>query len=261
VRHPQRHLSYAVSTILGLTAPALAAVLLTSSVASSASPLPATVEASSVVDSDPVAHPAALAAPKPVVRAKPAVKHLVTVAKPTPVVHRVVHRTAPVVRRTTVKAVTATTTTTSQTAQPKGTNDYPYASQSNFYAMDKWGFTERQCVSFAAWRLAQHGHTINNRDNWGSAYSWDDTARRLGKTVTTHARVGAIAQWNANESSPYYAPGSARANGTFEAGGYGHVGYVKYVYSDGSALVEQYNMSGSRSYSVMRVKAPRYLLV
>jgi surface antigen len=260
VRHPQRHLSYAVSTILGLTAPALAAVLLTSSVASTASPLPAPVEASDILHGAPIAH-ADFVAPKPVVQVRPAVKHVVTVAQPTPVVHRVVHRTAPVVRRTTVKAVTATTSTTSQTAQPRGTNDYPYASQSDFYAMDKWGFTERQCVSFAAWRLAQHGHTINNRDHWGSAYSWDDTARRLGKTVTTRAHVGAIAQWNAHESGAYYSPGSATANGQFVAGGYGHVGYVKYVYADGSALVEQYNMSGSRSYSVMRVKAPRYLLI
>jgi len=35
---------------------------------------------------------------------------------------------------------------------------------------------------------------------------------------------------------------------------------VKAVYADGSALVEQYNLSGDRAYSVMRVKAPRYLL-
>jgi surface antigen len=39
------------------------------------------------------------------------------------------------------------------------------------------------------------------------------------------------------------------------------VGWVKQVYADGSALVEQYNMGGDRSYSVMRVKAPRYLLI
>src|SRR5262249_7198319 len=147
----------------------------------------------------------------------------------------------------------------SQTAQPWGTDDYPYRSQSDFYAVDKWGFTERQCVSFAAWRLSQHGHTINNSDNWGSAYSWDDTARRLGYTVTTTAHVGAVAQWNADEGGAYYGKGSATPNGTFTAGGYGHVGYVKYVYSDGSALVEQYNMGGNRAYSVMRVKAPRYI--
>ena len=31
------------------------------------------------------------------------------------------------------------------------------------------------------------------------------------------------------------------------------------VYSDGSVQVAQYNGDGSRSYSTMRVKAPRYL--
>jgi hypothetical protein len=34
---------------------------------------------------------------------------------------------------------------------------------------------------------------------------------------------------------------------------------VRAVYADGSALIEQYNMFSSRSYSTMRVKAPRYL--
>jgi surface antigen len=34
---------------------------------------------------------------------------------------------------------------------------------------------------------------------------------------------------------------------------------VTHVYSDGSVQIEQYNMSGTRSYSTMRVKAPRYL--
>ena len=37
------------------------------------------------------------------------------------------------------------------------------------------------------------------------------------------------------------------------------MGFVKQVNSDGSALVEQYNLSGNRSYSLTRVKAPRYL--
>ena len=118
----------------------------------------------------------------------------------------------------------------------------------------------RQCVSFAAWRLARHGHTITTSQGWGSALSWDETARRRGVSVTSQARVGAVAQWNAGESSPVYGGGSGTPNGTFAAGGRGHVGWVKAVYADGSALVEQYNLSDNGTYSVMRVKAPRYLL-
>lgn len=261
MRHGKRHLPKAVSTVLGLAAPALAAVLLTSTtpgLAAVTTAPPAASEAALHIPTfatppAPVVH---RTAPKPVVKAAPT-----RVAAPAP--RRVTRTATPVVRRTTTTTTTTrtTTTTVSQTAQPWGTDDYPYRTQSDFYATDKWGFTERQCVSFAAWRLAQHGHTISNNDNWGSALTWDDTARRLGDTVTTKAHVGAIAQWNANESSPYYSKGSATPNGHFTAGGYGHVGWVKQVYADGSALVEQYNLGGDRSYSVMRVKAPRYLLI
>jgi surface antigen len=264
VRHSLRQLPYAASTVLGLTAPALAAVLLTSSVPTSAAPvvtrdaavadLPAplhapllrTVTVAPVVR--PVAQPVARAtAVRPVVAPK-----RVTVAAPKPVA----------AVKTVTRTATAPKPTTSQTAQPKGSDDYPYRTQADFYAVDKWGFTQRQCVSFAAWRLAQHGDTITNDANvWGSAFSWDEAARKLGHTVTSKARVGAIAQWNAHEGSAFYAPGSAKANGTFTAGGYGHVGWVKQVYSDGSVLIEQYNLGDSRSYSVMRVKAPRYLVI
>jgi surface antigen len=259
VRHGNRHLPKAFSTVLGLAAPALAAVLLTSTTPG----LAAVTTAPPAQDEVSLHVPTFVAPPAPVVHrtaAKPVVK-----AAPKRTAAPVAHRTTTTaVRRTTTTSTRTTTTTTktvSQTSQPWGVDDYPYRSQSDFYATDKWGFTERQCVSFAAWRLAQHGRAISNDDNWGSAYSWDDTARRLGFTVTSKAHVGAVAQWNANESGAYYSKGSATPNGHFTAGGYGHVGWVKQVYSDGSALVEQYNMGGDRSYSVMRVKAPRYLLI
>lgn len=270
MRPPQRHLSYAVSTVVGLVAPAAAALVLTSSTATFAAPAPPAP--APVVDEDPrpllgrtgVYLPAPTPSPAAV---RPVVK---PVAKPRPVAapKRVV-RTAtakPTVRRATRPTKTTTapvrrTRPVSQTAQPWGTNDYPYRTQSDFYAVDKWGFTQRQCVSFAAWRLAQHGDTISNKDDWGSALTWDEAARRLGHTATSRARVGAIAHWNAHEGGAYYSRGASRPDGRFTAGGYGHVGWVKQVYADGSALVEQYNMGNSRSYSVMRVKAPRYLLV
>lgn len=266
MRHPQRHLSYAVSTVLGLTAPALAAVLLTSSV-STASPVATSVAADRLPHGPGLVR--AVAAPKPAAPAAPHRVAAAAVARPavaptvrrTPAVRRVAPTATAPVRAAAVTAPKKTTARpVSQTAQPSGSDDYPYRNAVG-NPSDPWGFTERQCVSFAAWRLAQHGRTISNNDNWGSALTWDDTARRLGKSVTRTARVGAIAQWNAHESSPYYGPGSATANGSFSAGGYGHVGWVKMVYSDGSALVEQYNMGGNRSYSVMRVKAPRYLVI
>jgi len=138
-------------------------------------------------------------------------------------------------------------------------DDYPYRAYTT-NASDRWGFTVRQCVSFVAWREAQAGHPVSNiSQRWGSAANWDDTARARGVWISSQPRVGAIAQWNAYERSAWYANGSTVANGTMSAGGYGHVAWVRYVYGDGSALIEQYNMSGNRSYSTMRVKAPRYL--
>lgn len=138
-------------------------------------------------------------------------------------------------------------------------DDYPWRT-STVNAADRWGFTQRQCVSFVAWREAQAGHPLNNAtQRWGSALNWDAAAVRLGKRVSTRPVRGAIAHWNAYERSPWWANGSPTANGYLTAGNYGHVGWVRSVNADGSAIVEQYNISGNRSYSVTRVKAPRYI--
>ena len=136
---------------------------------------------------------------------------------------------------------------------------YPYANGSTT-ATDPWGFTERQCVSYVAWRLADEGRAIDNSSQgWGSALNWDEAAQRLGYAVSSTPTVGSVAQWDAHESSPFYSSGSSSANGSFVAGSYGHVGWVTKVYSDGSVQVAQYNGSGDASYSTMRTKAPRYL--
>lgn len=173
------------------------------------------------------------------------------------------HRTPlPALRRALVLllAVVAALVLAAPPASAAG-DDYPYRTDTTSSA-DRWGFTRRQCVSFVAWRLEQRGSRLSNAtQKWGNALGWDEAARRLGYGVGTRPVPGAIAQWNAGERSPYYAAGSATANGTMVAGSYGHVGYVRGVYSDGSVSVEQYNGTGNRTYSVTRVKAPRYLYV
>ena len=139
------------------------------------------------------------------------------------------------------------------------TDDYAWKSDTT-YSNDPYGFTKRQCVSYAAWRLYKAGHRISNSSqHWGNAYHWDDAAKSLGKRITTTPKVGAIAQWNAYEKSAYYP--SSGGVGTMQAGKYGHVAWVAYVYSDHSVLIRQYNMNGNRSFSQMRVKAPRYIYV
>jgi surface antigen len=144
---------------------------------------------------------------------------------------------------------------------PAPADAYPYATDASG-GNDPWGFTMRQCVSYVAWRLAVAGRPLDNAtQGWGSALDWDDTARRLGRTVSSTPRVGAVAQWDAHEAGAYWSAGSARPNGTFVAGKAGHVAWVLAVYGDGSVLVAQYNGTASRAFSTMRVKAPRYLLL
>lgn len=146
-------------------------------------------------------------------------------------------------------------TVTSTAPRPHVSTGYPWASDTTG-GHDLWGFTRRQCVSYVAWRLAQVGRPVYARQGWGSASGWDDVARRRGVTVTSRPAVGSVAQWNAGESSRLVM-GSAR--GTFAAGSYGHVAWVTHVYADGSVQVAQYNGTGTRSYSTMRVFAPRFL--
>jgi surface antigen len=186
------------------------------------------------------AHPAARpAAVRPA--AQPVVKPVVKVAAPKPV-----PKPAPSTAATHTAAPAAP-------APAAGGDDYPYRTSTG--GSDRWGFTTRQCVSFAAWRLAQHGHALDNAtQHWDSALHWDEAAAQQGVTVTRTPRVGAIAQWNAGESS------SVAGGGRFTAGSYGHVGYVAAVYSDGTVLVEQYNLGGDRTYSALRMTAPRYLV-
>lgn len=192
----------------------------------------------------------------------PAVRRVVGAARTAPAAHpraaaRSVHHLAA------RPPVTAAAPRPAQTAVPRARtvarDSYPYATDTS-NGTDEWGFTKRQCVSYVAWRLAGVGRPIDNaRQGWGSALDWDDTAARLGYAISTRPTVGAVAQWNAGERSAYWSGASSSSDGTFVAGAEGHVAWVTAVHSDGSVDVAQYNGTGDRSYSTMRVKAPRYL--
>lgn len=141
-------------------------------------------------------------------------------------------------------------------------NDYPYATQTNTGAVDPWGFTERQCVSFAAWRAHQRGHDMHNTTAtpWGNATHWDTEATALHVAVNTTPTVGAFAQWHANEKRTWT---SGSATYWFAAGPTGHVAYVAAVYTDGTVLLEDYNgFGGSRVYGskrLPRTAVPRFI--
>ncbi|OYD08390.1 CHAP domain-containing protein [Paludifilum halophilum] len=103
---------------------------------------------------------------------------------------------------------------------------FKYASTAG---VDAWGFYNRQCTSFVAWRMNQRGINFTNTmrgGRWGNATNWDDNARALGYRVDQSPSVGAIAQWNAGVG------GASSA--------YGHVAYVTGV--NGSMVtIEEYN--------------------
>ena len=123
-------------------------------------------------------------------------------------------------------------------------DDYPAAWRNAAIssANDFWGFPNRQCTSFLAWRLHQaSGYTVP--PNLGDAAAWDDRLAPLARVDQTPA-VGAIAQWNANESA-----------GGLGAGPLGHLGWVQAVYADGSVMIEQYNLGSTGQYAQLRTRA------
>jgi len=163
-------------------------------------------------------------------------------------------------RRALVLLLAACAVHLSPAAPAAATDDYPWR-LSPAPTSDAWGFTTRQCVSFVAWRLAQRGTPLDNASQgWGDALNWDDTARRLGHPTGSIPVVGAVAHWDAFERSPLYT-GGPRLDGTMAAGAFGHVGWVQFVHTDGSASIVHYNGAGTGTFSVSRVKAPRYLYI
>jgi surface antigen len=139
-------------------------------------------------------------------------------------------------------ALWATNTATSACVSSGGTqvnDDYPYKT-ADPNAVDPWNFYYRQCTSFAAWRIRTRTRATNFTNQyagvpkWGHATTWDDAARSAGAQAAgvrlySQPAPGRIAQWEAG-----YNGGAAT---------YGHVAYVAAVYSDGSILVEEYNVT------------------
>lgn len=139
--------------------------------------------------------------------------------------------------------------TASPGAEPAPNDDYPTAwrnaGQDSLF--DNWGFPNRQCTSFVAWRLAT-ANQVKLPVAPGDAGVWDDRLAPFA-VIDSVPAVGAIAHWNPNESF-----------GGLGAGPLGHVGWVQAVYPDGSVTVEQYNLgSDGRYVQFHHTRAPRYI--
>jgi len=101
--------------------------------------------------------------------------------------------------------------------------------------VDTWGMYNRECVSYTAFRVAASGRRMPYWGGVGNANQWDENARAEGIPVDGNPREGDVAQSN--------------------AGPYGHVMYVEYVYGDGTILISQYNASLDGRYSEKRISA------
>lgn len=101
--------------------------------------------------------------------------------------------------------------------------------------IDTWGMYNRECVSYAAFKVAQSGRHMPYWGGRGNANQWDDNARAAGIPVNGTPREGAVAQ--------------------SDGGFYGHVMYVEHVYGDGTILISQYNAGLDGRYSERRISA------
>jgi surface antigen/uncharacterized protein (UPF0335 family) len=100
---------------------------------------------------------------------------------------------------------------------------------------DRWGMYNRECVSFAAFKVAQSGRYMPFWGGRGNANEWDDNARAAGIPVDGNPRVGDVAIWN--------------------IGYYGHAMYVEAVNGDGTIMISQYNADWNGTYSTNRISA------
>jgi hypothetical protein len=117
----------------------------------------------------------------------------------------------------------------------------------------------RECVSFAAWRVYRNAggrqvpggtapppdwprYSIDVNAAWGNAGHWGAYGASHGVRVDHNPTAGSIAHWN-----------NRPAIGMMV----GHVGVVKAVNRDGSIDIEQYNLRNDGRYSVLRMARGR----
>lgn len=93
--------------------------------------------------------------------------------------------------------------------------------------VDDWGMYSRECVSFAAFKVAASGR--NMPYGFGNAIQWPGAARARGIPVDSAPKAGDVAIW--------------------PVGYYGHAMYVYSVGSDGNLFIGEYNYDWTGRYS------------
>lgn len=138
-------------------------------------------------------------------------------------------------------SVATTASTSSGTNNPGGSlkgDDYPYKN-SVIDIPSPLGYLTRECVDFVTWRLNEQSGTTKEPFNqkfmgFGNAVDWRDRASAAGFKVDQTPKLGSVAWWGAGVWA-----------GGFGAGDLGHVAIVSKKNSDGSIVIEQYNVAGA----------------
>lgn len=94
--------------------------------------------------------------------------------------------------------------------------------------IDPWGLYTRECVSYAAWKVASTGRFVPNFGGRGNANQWPSTVSEYGIGSGSTPRAGSVAMW--------------------PIGYYGHVMYVEAVNGDGTIQVSDYNLNWDGNY-------------
>jgi surface antigen len=98
---------------------------------------------------------------------------------------------------------------------------------------DDWGMYTRECVSFAAFKVAQSGRYMPY--GLGNAIQWPSGARARGIAVDQSPKAGDVAIW--------------------PVGSYGHAMYVYNVSGDGTLFIGEYNYDWTGRYSERSISA------
>ena len=93
---------------------------------------------------------------------------------------------------------------------------------------DSWGLYNRECVSYAAWKVWSTGRFVPHFRGMGHAYQWVATTSRHGIPNGKTPKEGSVAYW--------------------DIGTYGHVMYVEKLNGDGTMWVSDYNWNRDGAY-------------
>ena len=94
--------------------------------------------------------------------------------------------------------------------------------------IDPWGMYNRECVSYAAWKVHQNYGNMPYWGGIGNANQWDDNARRIGIPNGKTPKVGAVI--------------------IFDIGYYGHAAWVESINDNGTINISEYNHGGDGLY-------------